>query len=84
MMEKIQEQTEIVEVNILNKLLYGLTNFKLLCIIQKQTIILKRSHGFKESSKYYRSKINNLKAEIANKQHELDYVLNVYTGLGKT
>ncbi|XP_060847135.1 uncharacterized protein LOC132926762 [Rhopalosiphum padi] len=62
MMEKIQEQTEIVE---------------------KQTIILKRSHGSKESSKYYRSKINNLKAEIADKQNELDYVLNVYTGLGK-
>jgi len=62
MMEKIQEQTEIVE---------------------KQTIILKRSHGSKESSKYFRSKINNLKAEIADKQNELDYVLNVYTGLGK-
>ncbi|VVC42512.1 Hypothetical protein CINCED_3A008120 [Cinara cedri] len=62
MMEKIQEQTEIVE---------------------KQTSILKRAHGSKDSSKYYRSRINNLKAEIANKQNELDSVLNVYSGVGK-
>lgn len=53
-------------------------------VLQKQTIILKRSHGSKESSKHFRSKINNLKAEIADKQHELDHVLNMYTGLGRT
>ncbi|XP_025413267.1 uncharacterized protein LOC112685535 [Sipha flava] len=63
MMEKIQEQAEIVE---------------------KQTTILKRSRGSKDSSKYFRSKINNLKSEISDKQRELDYVLNVYTGLEKT
>lgn len=45
--------------------------------------MLKRTHGSKESSKYYRSKINHLKTEIVDKQNELDYVLNVYTGLGK-
>lgn len=83
MMEKIQEQTEIVEVNIFKLNYYNLI---ILCsfVIQKQTIILKRSHGSKESSKYFRSKINNLKTEIADKQRELDYVLNVYTGLEKT
>lgn len=51
---------------------------------QKQSIILKRLHESKESSKYYRSKINNLKSEIVDKQNELDYVFNVYTGLDKT
>lgn len=51
--------------------------------LQKQTTILKRAHSSKDSSKYYRSRINNLKAEIAHKQNELDSVLNVYNGLGK-
>lgn len=82
-MEKIQEQTEIVEVG--NHFFFKLfiKSPTLFFTPQKQTIIQKRSHGSKESSKHYRSKINNLKAEIADKQNELDYVLNVYTGFGK-
>lgn len=51
--------------------------------LQKQAIILKRSQESKESSKHCRSKINILKADIEDKQNELNYILNVYTGLDK-
>lgn len=36
-----------------------------------------------ESTKHFRSKINELESDIVNKENELNYELNVYTGLNK-